>query len=84
MGSRRSSDPTTRRAGSSFSGRSRTTGPKFRAACGSVPGIAPLDRHDVARQEALEANPGFEENAQFRDARRPDRRPGPLGVGGQP
>lgn len=40
-------------------------GDAFRAAYVYVPGIAPLDRRDVAWQEVKEAHPGIEEVAQF-------------------
>ncbi|EAR51944.1 putative sugar uptake ABC transporter periplasmic solute-binding protein precursor [Oceanicola granulosus HTCC2516] len=40
-------------------------GDAFRAAYVYVPGIAPLDRRDVAWQDVREANPGIEEVAQF-------------------
>ncbi|PVA07468.1 substrate-binding domain-containing protein [Thalassorhabdomicrobium marinisediminis] len=40
-------------------------GDTFRAAYVYVPGIAPLDRRDVAWQDARKANPGIEEVAQF-------------------
>ncbi len=40
-------------------------GDAFKAGYVYVPGIAPLDRRDVAWQEVKEANPGIEEVAQF-------------------
>ena len=40
-------------------------GTEFQAGYVYVPGIAPLDRRDVAWQEVKEANPGIEEVAQF-------------------
>lgn len=40
-------------------------GTTFKAGYVYVPGIAPLDRRDIAWQEIKEANPGIEEVAQF-------------------
>jgi simple sugar transport system substrate-binding protein len=44
---------------------SKTMAPSFTAGYVYVPGIAPLDRRDVAWQEVKEANPGIVEAAMF-------------------
>ena len=43
----------------------KDNGAEWKAAYVYVPGIAPLDRRDVAWQEVQEANPGIEEVAEF-------------------